>query len=278
MKLFTTLCTTTLILTSIATSAYAQRNKDELLKLGSPEMIGEAIAVEMDNRDLGFVDQRSIMKMVLKNAYGAENSREMRIRVFERQSVKLGDKSLIIFDNPRDVKGTALLSHAEILKQDNQWLYLPSLKRVKRISSNNKSGPFVGSEFAYEDITGNEIGKYSWQFLAVESCPNDAALECFKLDTRPKYEHSGYTKRIVWIDTLEFRGQQIDFYDRKDELMKTQKFIAYKQYLGKFWRADKWSMVNHQTEKKTDLVFSSYKFKTGLKNNDFNQATLKRIK
>lgn len=278
MRFFNILCVTALIAGTFTNTAYAKRSKDELLKLGSPQIIGEAIAIEIDDRDLGFIDQRSVMKMTLRNAYGAENLRDMRTRIFERQDRSVGDKSMIIFDSPRDVKGTALLSHAEILKQDNQWLYLPSLKRVKRISSNNKSGPFVGSEFAYEDITGNEIGKYSWEFLAIEACPNIKSLQCFKLKTKPKYKHSGYTKRISWVDVQEFRGQQTDFYDRKNELMKTQTFNNYKQYLGKYWRASEWLMVNHQTQKETKIEFENYQFKTGLKNGDFNQATLKRIK
>lgn len=277
MKYLNILCIAT-SMALIVSNAHAEKNKDELLKLGSPEEVGQAIAVESNSRGVGFVDQRSVMKMTLKNAYGAENSRNMRIRTFERPALDVGDKSIIIFDSPRDVKGTALLSHAEILKQDSQWLYLPSLKRIKRISSNNKSGPFMGSEFAYEDITANEIGKYSWKFLDVEPCPNMPSLECFKLETRPKYKYSGYTKRIVWMDVEEFRGQQIDFYDRKDSLMKTQTFSGYKEYLGKFWRADKWSIVNLQTNKKTDIELTSYKFKTGLTDANFNQATLKRVK
>ena len=268
----------TLITTCLATSAYAQHSKEELLALGAPEQVGEAIAIELDDRDIGFIDQRSEMHMVLKNAYGEETRRTMRSRTLERPERTVGDKSLIIFDDPRDVKGTALLSYAEILKQDDQWLFLPSLKRVKRISSNNKSGPFMGSEFAYEDITGNEIGKYSWKYLGTEPCPNLPSLECFKLETHPKYEHSGYTKRISWVDTQEFRPQQTDFYDRKDELMKTQTFNGYKQYLNKYWRADTWSVVNHQTGKKTDLEFKSYEFNTGLTDDDFSQAALKRIK
>jgi outer membrane lipoprotein-sorting protein len=278
MKFMMTLCSTLFISLILGASAYAERSKDELLMLGSSEEVGEAIAVEFDDRDLGFVDQRSVMNMTMKNAYGEESYRKMTTRTLERQDRSMGDKSLIVFESPRDVKGTALLSFAEILEQDEQWLYLPSLKRVKRISSNNKSGPFVGSEFAYEDITGNEIGKYSWKFLAIEECPGKEGVECFKLEARPKYEYSGYTKRIVWVDTEEFRVQKVDFYDRKDALMKTQNFIDYKQYLEKYWRADKWTMNNHQTEKRTDLEFTFYEFKTGLTDADFTQAALKRIK
>lgn len=262
-----------LVVFSLTTVA---KTADELLASGTPESQGEAIALEFDERDIGFESQRSAMKMILRNKQGQESTRAMRTTTLEEPSRDEGDKSLIIFDSPGDVKGTALLSHAKILEPDNQWLYLPALKRVKRISSKNKSGPFVGSEFAYEDITGNEIGKYSWKYLTKETVNG---LECFKLESTPKYENSGYTKRLVWMDTKAFRLQKIEFYDRKDALLKTQTYSGYKQYLDKFWRADVWKMINHQTDKSTDLMFENYEFKIdGLSEKDFRKNVLKRIK
>lgn len=254
----------------------AEKNKDELLSSGTPQSQGLAIAIEFDDRDIGFENQTSTMEMVLKNSFGQESKRSMEARILERPDRKIGDKSMLIFHQPRDIKGTALLSFANILDPDDQWLYLPALKRVKRISSRNKSGPFVGSEFAFEDITGNEIGKYDWTFEKVEPSPNDSTIECFKLVSTPKYKYSGYTKRVVWIDTAEFRLQQIDFYDRKDSLLKTQTFGGYKKYLDKYWRADVWRMTNHQTKKSTELFFKEYQFKSDISDKDFSQSSLKR--
>ncbi|MCH9698128.1 MAG: outer membrane lipoprotein-sorting protein [Gammaproteobacteria bacterium] len=262
----------------IALHVFAEKTKQQLLTGDSPESIGEAIAIELDDRDLGFINQTSKMEMILRNAHGQENTRVMETRILERPERTVGDKSLLIFYNPRDINGTALLSFAEILEPDQQWLYLPALKRVKRISSKNKSGPFVGSEFAYEDITSNEIGKYSWRYEGLEPCPLEVTLECFKLVTIPKYEHSGYTKRVVWVDVEEFRAYKVDFYDRKNSLLKTQTFHGYKQYLDKFWRADSWKMHNHQSGKSTELHFKQYQFKTNLTDNDFSKASLKRVR
>ena len=258
-------------------NVFSKRTKDDLLKLGDNKKIGQAIAEEYDDRDLGFNDQVSKMKMILINAYGDKNTRLMEARIFERQDRDIGDKSLLLFFNPKDLNGTAMLSFANILQPDEQWLYLPSLKRVKRISSKNKSGPFVGSEFAYEDITGNEINKYEWNFITTEKCPI-LDNECFKLETIPKYKFSGYTKRILWIDVEEFRLDKIDFFDRKNALLKTQAFYDYKKYLDKFWRADKWIMKNHQTDKSTELLFEKYYFQVGLNDNDFNERALRRIR
>lgn len=151
-----------LMISGINTKVLAEKNKEQLLTNESPELIGEAIAIELDDRDIGFINQISKMEMILNNAYGQKNTRVMEARILERPARDVGDKSMLVFFNPSAINGTALLSFAEILEPDQQWLYLSALKRVKRISSKNKSGPFVGSEFAYEDITGNEVGKYSW--------------------------------------------------------------------------------------------------------------------
>ena len=96
----------------------------------------------------------------MRNKAGREATRALRITTLEIPDEQVGDRSLIVFESPPDIDGTALLSHAKILDPDDQWLYLPALKRVKRISSVNKSGPFVGSEFAFEDFTALELNKY----------------------------------------------------------------------------------------------------------------------
>jgi len=116
----------------------------------TPEERGLEIAIAMQAQDEGFIDSESAMTMTLINRSGKKSIRRIRSRTLEVQGD--GDKSLSIFDEPADVKGTASLTHSHATDADEQWLYLPALKRVKRISSKNKSGPFMGSEFAFEDI------------------------------------------------------------------------------------------------------------------------------
>ena len=111
---------------------------------------GLEIAQEAINRDTGWTDNTADMLMYLRNQQGQESIRELKIKSLEQQDD--GDKSLTIFNKPRDVKGTAFLSFSHPVGADDQWLYMPALKRVKRISSTNKSGPFMGSEFAFEDL------------------------------------------------------------------------------------------------------------------------------
>jgi len=232
---------------------------------------GLAIITEADNRDKGWTDSSAAMKMVLKNRQGKESVREIRVTNLEMQND--GDKGLTVFDYPRDVKGTAFLSYSHSLVPDEQWIYLPALKRVKRISSSNKSGPFMGSEFAYEDISSFEIPKYSYLYL------NDETLngqDCYVVELKPQYKHSGYTKSIVWIDKAEYRLQRIDYYDRKDSLLKVQMFSDYKQYLGQYWRAHTQTMENKQNGKSTTLIWGEFQFQTGLTEKDFQKNDLKR--
>jgi len=131
----------------------------------------KGLAIGADRRDSGFGDSTADLEMVLK--------------------------SLTIFDMPADVKGTALLTFSHKTGNDDQWLYLPALKRVKRISSSNKSGPFMGSEFAYEDISSEEVEKYTYRYIRDEDFDGQAT---FVVERYPVDKKSGYTRQVVWVD------------------------------------------------------------------------------
>ena len=235
---------------------------------------GFDIAARSDRSDRGFSDSIVELKMVLRNAAGKESSRKLEIKTFEIEDENVGDKSLVVFDSPRDIKGTALLSHAQIIDPDDQWLYLPALKRVKRISSTNKSGPFVGSEFAFEDFTATELNKYTYKWLRTEACGD---LTCDVVERYPRYENSGYTRQVSWVDQSVYQVRKVDFYDRKDALLKTLELNDYREYQDGIWRSHTFVMNNHQTGKSTELIYSDYEFKTGLDENDFVKGVLKRV-
>lgn len=133
----------------------------------------------------------------------------------------------------------------------------------------------MGSEFAYEDISSQEVEKYSYKYLKDESING---IDCFVIERYPAYEHSGYTRQMAWINKQEYRPERIVFYDRKNALLKTLEYSEYNQHLGKFWRANKMHMENHQTGKTTLLTWKDYKFKTGLDEKDFTQNSLKRAR
>jgi outer membrane lipoprotein-sorting protein len=237
---------------------------------GTAEEKGLAIATEADRRNDGFGDTSATLVMILRNRHGEESRREIRSKVLETKDD--GDKSLIVFDEPKDVAGTALLTYTHKTGDDDRWLYLPALKRVKRIASSNKSGPFMGSEFAYEDLGSQEVEKYTYKYLRDETLDGH---EVFVLERFPKDPESGYTRNVLWIDKAEYRPLKMEFYDRKQSLLKTLSFADYRQYLGKYWRPGKLDMVNHQTGKSTTLLFKDYKFGNGFKDRDFDQNSLR---
>ena len=240
-----------------------------------PEARGKAIAEITDATNLGFGNTTSEMEMVLTNANGDVSERRLRFNTLENKDVTDGDWSMMIFDEPADVAGTAMMTYAHILDPDEQWMYLPALKRVKRISSVNKSGPFMGSEFAFEDFSSQEVGKYSYKWLRDEPC---GEFTCHVVERRPLYKHSGYTRMISWTDTTDYQARKLVYYDRKNALLKTLTFGDYQIYLGKYWRAHELFMQNHVTKKTTMLRWDDYQFRTGLNTADFTQDSLKRAR
>ncbi|MBL4839029.1 MAG: outer membrane lipoprotein-sorting protein [Kordiimonadaceae bacterium] len=242
---------------------------------GADRKKGYEIAARSDRSDTGFGSSEVEAVMTLVNRAGKKMSRVLSFKTLERESEDVGDKALTVFSTPRDVKGTALLSHAQILTPDNQWLYLPALKRVKRISSANKSGPFVGSEFAFEDFTSTELKKYDYKYTGEETIDG---MKLDILERYPLYKNSGYTKQVSWVDQTVFQVRKIEFYDRKGALLKTLKLNDYKEYDGGVWRAHMLEMNNHLTGKSTTISYSDYVFNTGLTDKDFVKGVLKKIR
>ncbi len=239
----------------------------------SPEDKGLRVALEASARNDGFQDFTAGMTMVLRDRHGRESVRQMRFKVLEVPGD--GDKSLFMFDEPRDVQGTALLTHAHINTQDDQWLYLPALKRVKRINAARRSGSFMGSEFSYEDMSSLEVQEYTYKYLRDEPCGD---LTCTVIEQVPLDEDSGYSRRVVWQDAVELRTWKMELYDRKGSHLKTLTFANYQQYLDRYWRAGEQTMVNHLTGASTVLEWTDFQFRTDLAESEFTQTALRRLR
>ncbi len=263
------------LLTSTLVAAILMTPLTQSLAATPSDNPGFAVAARSDRSDIGFRESEVDLKMILRNAAGQESTRTLRIATLEKENEAVGDKSLVLFETPRDIEGTALLSHAKILDADDQWLYLPALKRVKRISSSNKSGPFVGSEFAFEDFTSLELNKFDYTYLFVEPCGD---LKCDVVQRTPRYDNSGYTKQIAWIDQTDFQIRKVAFYDRRGDLLKELELADYRRYPNGVWRPHRLTMRNVQTNKQTDLVYGDYRFQVGLSESDFNKGRLSRLR
>jgi len=218
---------------------------------GTPEEEGLNIAKQVDEVNAGFEGEYSELEMILINAHGDETTRKLITHTKEKQDD--GDMSISVFQWPADVKGTKMLTWSHKTGDDDQWLFLPALNRLKRISSRNKSGSFMGSEFSYEDLGSQEVEEYTHKLLEETQYEG---RDVWKLQRIPVNKRSGYSKEIVWMDKEYNNPIRIEYYDRKEELLKIATFSEFKVY-GKYWRANRIDMENVQTQKQSVLIWQT---------------------
>jgi hypothetical protein len=237
------------------------------------EQLGRSYAQKWKDSDNGFGDSLADITMTLYDRGGNRSVREMKMGVIEAQNRRSeGDRVLLTFEAPANVKDSRFLIHSMVKKSDLVWLYLPSIKRVKRVASADRSGSFAGSEFSYEDIGSMEMGNYQFSFIENRRC---GSQQCAVVRQTPLYPYSGYSFIDVWYDHKHYRQMQIDFYDRKGSPLKTLKLWDYKLYLGQYWRALTMDMKNHVTGKHTVLSTTDVKFQTGLRSQDYEPGKLR---
>lgn len=233
---------------------------------------GDEIAQAADRQLHGHGDSEARLTMTLVSPRGETAVRELRVRSREQGAT---ERTVMVFETPRDVAGTALLTEARPEGEDQQWLYLPALKRVKQIGARNRSGPFMASEFAFEDIATPWWQKYAHRYLRDEKC---GELDCHVLERTPRDADSGYRRQLVWIDRADKLVRRIEFFDRQDRPLKTYTASGFVRHQGRFWRPAEMLMVNAQTGRQTRLSWSGYRFGLGLPESEFSQNALMRVK
>jgi outer membrane lipoprotein-sorting protein len=236
---------------------------------------GKEIAERADSAGAGFGDFVVSGAMTLRTSGGAKSSRKFETKTIELSGSQ-ASRSLLVFDWPGDIRGTALLTHSYDEKQDSQWLYLPSVGRVKKIAGSGRSGSFVGSEFAYEDMVEQDASNFDHVWLRDEGCPGGGG-QCYVLQRVPT-QKSGYSQQVIWIDKSELRYRSIQYFNRRGQLAKTLTIQNYKKYKGRFWRPGRMSMINHLTGKSTLLDWSGYKFNQGLQKGAFTRDAMTRLR
>ena len=165
------------------------------------------------------------------------------------------NRYLLVFTAPADIKGTALLTH-ESDKEDDQWMYMPAAKKMQRIAKTSKKTYFMGTDFTYEDIEPEEIDNFNYKTLKKETITHiEPNRDCFVIEALPATEEkkrsSAYAKRILWVDSTNFITLKIEFYDRRNRLIKTQKSFEIQKISGTIYRPRKTIMDNHKKKHKT---------------------------
>lgn len=234
------------------------------------EKKGTEIGQKIDKAWAGFKSEENEIELELISGNGQKVVRKMRGKGRE---VSGDEQSVMTFIWPADLKGTQLLTWNHRGKADDQWLFLPSIQRVKRISARSRSGSFMGSEIAFEDLTNMWwFEKYGYNYVRDQKVgPRDTWV----VERVPKDKDSGYSKQILWVDKEYLSALRIDFYDRKGKLLKTADFKSFKKY-GSKWRADRMEMVNRQTGKKSNVVWKTRKMGVSLTDDEFSPDSLGR--
>ncbi len=233
-------------------------------------MSNQELALKIEHQMHGFKDATAQMEMVLINSEGARRTRTLEIKILEKEG---GNKSLMVFLTPRDVRGTKFLSYEHNDKDDDQWLYIPALKRVKRIVSRNKSGSFMASEFSYEDISAFNAAKYRYQGdVQAVSLEGKKVLKFLRT---PKLKSSAYSKIVSYVEPKRFLIVKSDYYDKKGRLFKVATFSDYKKRSG-IWRVGRIEMKNVQKSKATILIWHNEQLKAGLSDRDFHKRVLRQ--
>lgn len=238
------------------------------ISLNSFAITGLEVMQKVENHNSGFIGSTSEMTMVLIDAHGNKVERIMEATL--KEDKKDGDKSITSFEKPLDIKGTKLLTWTEKNGPNKQWIFLPKFKRVKKINAKNQAGSFMGSEFSYEDIGGQEISKYNFKLLS-EDDKNWIVESISK-------EASGYSKMVSTISKSLFNPIKVEYFDRRGELLKVSTLDEYKEYKVKNKKinmSNKITMVNKQTKKQSIITWNKRKLGVKLKDSDFKSSKLK---
>lgn len=233
-------------------------------------MTGLQVVEKAKQNGKGFEDLLHEVKMVLVDDSGDETEREMLMKA---KTDKNGDNySMLIFTAPQREKGISLLTVSEQDASDKQYLYLPSSRRVKRITSSNKGSSFRGSEFTFEDLSDQKTQDYRFELVRQEPCGEQT---CYVVDRFPKSDESNYSKTQLWIDGEFFRPMKAEFYDRDNKHLKTMATRGYELHEGQYWNPKEMVMTNHQTGASTKMLSISLKMNSGLRKSDFTELAMR---
>ena len=265
MKIPTLLLTLTLLVSGVSFAQGRDANNQSgtplpeppVFQTDDPVQYGLQIAAFADRYEQGYKDEILQGEMTLFDADGDSVRRSFTRMVLEQP--ESGDKLITKFLSPAEIKGVAALTHENSGSSDDNWLYLPANKRVRRISGANNTASFQGTEFTYEDLSNLDPEEYEWRFLEEGSLERDGAqIAVFKLDARPTYSDTGYSRIVVYYNAKEWRQERVEYYDKAGKHLKTRDSSDWKLMHGRFWRAHQLEMLNHQTKKRTTLAVSKY--------------------
>ncbi|RZQ52128.1 hypothetical protein C1E23_16055 [Pseudoalteromonas phenolica] len=220
--------------------------------------------------------RQSRFSMTLTSKSGFKRSREITLL---EQDEGADLKSLIYIHKPAEVQGTGVMLHAydeTSAKQDDIWLYIPAMRKTKRLSAKNKRGRFVSSELTYADLERLQLQDFTFKVEGEEQLDG---IKVTKISGQIANDEAkfktGYSKKVLWVDTQRHIFLKEVYYDEHGLLLKTRVANSIKQ-IESFWTITHLTVNNHQTGDKTELVLDDIKYNKSFSNSQFSLVSLKR--
>ncbi len=244
------------------------------LRANSEELTGRQV-MELEEERNKASDEFNTMSMKLVHKRG--NERNRKVAYFMKTDENDNDKILMRFITPPDVKGVAVLTIEHNDRDDDQWFYLPAIRKVRRISSSGQSENFFGTDFTYEDIRSEKYDEHRYTVKGTETVDDH---ECFLIEAVPATEkqkkESGYSRREIWIRKDIFFTVQAKYYDRKGEFFKLEFRKDIVEVAPNIYRPNLMEMKNLKTGHTTQLTFDERQINKGLDDGIFDVNKLTR--
>ncbi|NHB69889.1 outer membrane lipoprotein-sorting protein [Perlabentimonas gracilis] len=233
----------------------------------SAQLTGQQVMEKVYNNPSGD-DTQGSLTMTLTNNRGEQRVRTLK--QFIKDDGKM-EKKIMFFVAPADVKNTSFMNWSYTDgRSDDQWIYLPALKRTKRISSDGKSDNFMGSDFTYDDLGDRHPNQDNHKLLHEETIEGK---DCYVVESTPKEDDYMYSKTITWVMKDNYLGLKREFYDDREKLLKVLTIKKYDKVDG-FWTILETEMHNVQKDHRTNMKFTDVQKNKGISNSKFTERSM----
>ena len=253
----------------------------------APRLTPDAVARRIQDRDLGR-DSRVTMRMKLADRHARVRERVLEVATLRGREAPGaapgapdGDRRLIRFSYPNDIRGTGFLVWEHPTAEDERFLFLPSLGRVRRIAGSETQDSFVGSDFTYEDIGGRELDEYTYRFAGADgesaswTEPGGQPRPAWRLESKRKDVSAPFARAVSLVLKDSFLVVQADIFNRRNERQKVYTVRKIERIEG-IWTVMDSEMVNAAEKTRTGLLVERADYNVGLKDADFSRRELER--
>jgi hypothetical protein len=252
-----------------------------------PRLSADEVARRIQDRDTGR-DSRVTMRMKLVDRHGRTRERVLEVATLRGRgtpgaasAAPDGDRRLIRFSYPNDIRGTSFLVWEHPAAEDERFLFLPSLGRVRRIAGSETQDSFVGSDFTYEDIGGRELDEYTYSFSGSDgesaswTEPGGGPRGAWRLESRRKDASAQFPRVVSLVLKDSLVVVQADVFNRRNERQKVYTVRKLSSIEG-IWTVMDSEMANATEKTRTELAVEKADYNVGLKDADFSRRELER--